>query len=220
MAEAAADDVYFPCGSLAIRERLRIYLFGLAEAAGGEGGERGEEERGEDEKRRGEERREEERGERRRGRGEKRGGGEREGGREREGGASRERGEPLSLGTSQAVDLALAPALAVELALAPALAGGHAGHAQAPRGAAPTITAVIAAQVGGREVRRRCRGPKEARGKNSAAEGARAAIAGWRGERAGRGVVAPSDGLLPRAATVGRRPGGQKPGDDGALDGA
>ena len=132
----------------------------------------------------------------------------------------RERGEPLSLGTSQAVDLALAPALAVELALAPALAGGHAGHAQAPRGAAPTITAVIAAQVGGREVRRRCRGPKEARGKNSAAEGARAAIAEWRGERAGRGVVAPSDGLLPRAATVGRRPGGQKPGDDGALDGA
>ena len=100
------------------------------------------------------------------------------------------------------------------------LAGGHAGHAQAPRGAAPTITAVIAAQVGGREVRRRCRGPKEARGKNSAAEGARAAIAEWRGERAGRGVVAPSDGLLPRAATVGRRPGGQKPGDDGALDGA
>ena len=125
----------------------------------------------------------------------------------------------MSLGTSQAVDLALAPALAVELALAPALAGGHAGHAQAPRGAAPTITAVIAAQVGGREVRRRCRGPKEARGKNSAAEGARAAIAGWRGERAGRGVVAPSDGLLPSAATVGRRPGGQKPGDDGALDG-
>jgi len=50
----------------------------------------------------------------------------------------RERGEPLSLGTSQAVDLALAPALAVELALAPALAGGHAGHAQAPRGAEPT----------------------------------------------------------------------------------
>ena len=43
---------------------------------------------------------------------------------------------------------------------------------------------------------------------------------GKRGERAGRGVVAPSDGLLPRAATVGRRPGGQKPGDDGALDGA
>ena len=171
--------------------------------------------------RRGEERR----GERRR---EERGEGERreEGGvREREKverveREERERGEPLSLGTSQAVDLALAPALAVELALAPALAGGHAGHAQAPRGAAPTITAVIAAQVGGREVRRRCRGPKEARGKNSAAEGARAAIAGWRGERAGRGVVAPSDGLLPRAATVGRRPGGQKPGDDGALDGA
>ena len=53
-------------------------------------------------------------------------------------------------------------------------------------------------------------GPKEARGKNSAAEGARAAIAEWRGERAGRGVVAPSDGLLPSAATVGRRPGGQK----------
>ena len=173
--------------------------------------------------RRGEERRGERRREERGGGGEE-GRGEgvrgREGGREREGGASRERGEPLSLGTSQAVDLALAPALAVELALAPALAGGHAGHAQAPRGAAPTITAVIAAQVGGREVRRRCRGPKEARGKNSAAEGARAAIAGWRGERAGRGVVAPSDGLLPRAATVGRRPGGQKPGDDGALDGA
>ena len=191
--------------------------------------------------RRGEERRGERRREERGGGGEERRGEGvrgREGGREREGGASREslrgergrklrewrgrreRGEPLSLGTSQAVDLALAPALAVELALAPALAGGHAGHAQAPRGAAPTITAVIAAQVGGREVRRRCRGPKEARGKNSAAEGARAAIAGWRGERAGRGVVAPSDGLLPRAATVGRRPGGQKPGDDGALDGA
>ena len=170
--------------------------------------------------RRGEERRGERRREERGGGGEER----REGGvRGREGGRGRgrrERGEPLSLGTSQAVDLALAPALAVELALAPALAGGHAGHAQAPRGAAPTITAVIAAQVGGREVRRRCRGPKEARGKNSAAEGARAAIAGWRGERAGRGVVAPSDGLLPRAATVGRRPGGQKPGDDGALDGA
>ena len=167
------------------------------------------------EERRGERRREERGG----GREERREGGVRgrEGGRER---GRRERGEPLSLGTSQAVDLALAPALAVELALAPALAGGHAGHAQAPRGAAPTITAVIAAQVGGREVRRRCRGPKEARGKNSAAEGARAAIAGWRGERAGRGVVAPSDGLLPRAATVGRRPGGQKPGDDGALDGA
>ena len=49
-----------------------------------------------------------------------------------------ERGEPLSLGTSQAVDLALAPALAVDLALASALAGGHAGHAQAPRGAEPT----------------------------------------------------------------------------------
>ena len=32
----------------------------------------------------------------------------------------------MSLGTSQAVDLALAPALAVDLALAPALAGGHA----------------------------------------------------------------------------------------------
>jgi len=173
--------------------------------------------------RRGEERRGERRREERGGGGEERRGEGvrgREGGREREGGASRERGEPLSLGTSQAVDLALAPALAVELALAPALAGGHAGHAQAPRGAAPTITAVIAAQVGGREVRRRCRGPKEARGKNSAAEGARAAIAEWRGERAGRGVVAPSDGLLPRAATVGRRPGGQKPGDDGALDGA
>ena len=55
---------------------------------------------------------------------------------------------------------------------------------------------------------------------NSRERRARAAIAGWRGERAGRGVVAPSDGLLPRAATVGRRPGGQKPGDDGALDGA
>ena len=91
-------------------------------------------------------------------------GGEREGGREGER-EERERGEPLSLGTSQAVDLALAPALAVELALAPALAGGHAGHAQAPRGAAPTITAVIAAQVGGREVRRRCRGPRKREGK-------------------------------------------------------
>ena len=184
-----------------------------------------------EERRRGRERRgEERRGERRR---EERGGGGeerrgegvrgREGRREREGGASRERGEPLSLGTSQAVDLALAPALAVELALAPALAGGHAGHAQAPRGAAPTITAVIAAQVGGREVRRRCRGPKEGSAREKfrrCPEGVRAAIAGWRGERAGRGVVAPSDGLLPRAATVGRRPGGQKPGDDGALDGA
>ena len=97
------------------------------------------------------------------------------------------------------------------------------GHAQAPRGAAPTITAVIAAQVGGREVRRRCRGPKEGSAREKfrrCPEGVRAAIAGWRGERAGRGVVAPSDGLLPRAATVGRRPGGQKPGDDGALDGA
>ena len=45
-------------------------------------------------------------------------------------------------------------------------------------------------------------------------------LAGGRGERAGRGGAAPADGLLPRAATVGRRPGGQKPGDDGALDGA
>ena len=95
------------------------------------------------EERRGERRREERGG----GREERRGGGrEREGGREGERGRSeqresqgrererververeeRERGEPLSLGTSQAVELALAAALAVDLALAPALAGGHA----------------------------------------------------------------------------------------------
>ena len=92
----------------------------------------------------------------------------------------RERGEPLSLGTSQAVDLALAPALAVELALAPALAGGHAGHARAPRGAAPTITAVIAAQVGGREFRRVPLRERESNPERAKMSGAR------RGRRGGR----------------------------------
>ena len=128
MAEAAADDVYYlaaPCGSLAIREDLPVRPRGSC--WGREGG-REERRRGE-RMRRGEERRGERRREERGGGGEERRGEGvrgREGGREREGGASRERGEPLSLGTSQAVDLALAPALAVDLALAPALAGGHA----------------------------------------------------------------------------------------------
>ena len=55
------------------------------------------------------------------------------------GGGKRRRGESLSLGTSRAVGLALASAgHVVDLALASALAGGHAGHAQAPRGAEPT----------------------------------------------------------------------------------
>ena len=55
------------------------------------------------------------------------------------GGGKRRRGDSLSLGTSRAVGLALASAgHVVDLALASALAGGHAGHAQAPRGAEPT----------------------------------------------------------------------------------
>ena len=54
-------------------------------------------------------------------------------------GGERRRGDSLSLGTSRAVGLALASAgHVVDLALASALAGGHAGHAQAPRGAEPT----------------------------------------------------------------------------------